>query len=159
MNRNTRGDTRQAAHEVLRRLARLRETQAAYAERAGIEPSTITRLIHGMRPTEGTLQRLVHSWADDADAVAVLCAHLRDEIARAQVGDDLVRVGPAAAAPHADAAIESALAELRRYAAQDATVRDLLLDLSTVLRAVNHAAARGHAIAADSTTEYRSKKR
>jgi hypothetical protein len=128
--------------------------------RARVDPGTVTKLIHGMRPTVACLRGLVRCWDSDADAIAVLCAHLRDEIARAQVSESLISVAPAATGSDEEhPTLTDAFYEIRRYAATDDSVRQLILDLAVVLRAADHAAARGHAIAADSTTEYRSKKR
>ena len=156
MQRVKGGDTRQAAHDILRRCADNDLSQRDFALRAGIEPATLTRMIHGMRPTTSTLAALVHAWDDDLDAVGVLCAHLRDEIARAEVPEGTIHVRSATDnGQDSDAVLRAALAELRRYSQQD-SVRQLILDLATVLRAAAHSDAR---LAADHRPEYRVEKK
>jgi transcriptional regulator with XRE-family HTH domain len=152
MERVTTGDTRQSIHAVLRQIGRMRITQQDYAVRAGIEPATITRLIHGMRPTESVLRKLVHSWEADRDALDVLCAHLRDEIARAQVGESRISVETPEAS--GDTSINDDLAVLRRGARDDNELRGLLRNLAVVVGASMRASAR---LAAESPAVYRVK--
>jgi len=145
------GDKRQCAHEIMRRINARQGTQREFARISGLDPATLTRLIHGLRPTEDVLRRVVAAWPARADGIAILCAHLRDEIARAGAQESEIHVAPTR--DTADQTLTSIVHELRRYASRDESVRALLEDLAVVLRAADHAAARGLQVAADAPAD------
>jgi transcriptional regulator with XRE-family HTH domain len=130
--RSTYGDERAAIHEALRRASLHGLTNQALAERAGIHASVITHLVHGQRPTAAVLRALIHAWPDPADAIAVLVAHLRDEVSRSRVAQDCIQIS--AGTPPENIRLAEALHELQ-LAAQDEQVLSLLCDLAMILRA------------------------
>lgn len=146
-------DTTQMIHAALRLAGQTRTTQRELALRHHVLPCTVTRLLKGQRPTPENLRGLTHHWLRTADGIEVLCAHLRDEVARARVPEDEVDIAPANAPADGDLDVRQAITELRRLARTSEQTRNLLLDLAIVLRAADHAAARGLQVAADAPAD------
>ena len=57
-------------------------TMAAWAARNNLSNSMPTNLKNGVRPTQATLEKLVHSWSDNEMRIRILQAYLKDEIER-----------------------------------------------------------------------------
>jgi transcriptional regulator with XRE-family HTH domain len=107
-------------------IAATGETQTAIAQRAGLHPSAVCRIISSSRrPDVSTLRAICSpaAWRSPARAVAVLVEHLRDEIERAGHPPAAVDMRPAAEADDAAAT----LARLRRLAPDIGARVDALL--------------------------------
>jgi transcriptional regulator with XRE-family HTH domain len=144
-------DTTSAIHTLLARLSASKLSQRDFARRAHIDPSTITKLVYGMRPSVDALRAIVQHAPTPTDGISILIAHLRDEITRAQVHQDAIEIEPTGTAAPSDLTLADACSELRRIAKEDPPIRDLLIDLAVVVRAAHHATTRGLSIAAESS--------
>jgi len=67
-------------------------TQRDWAERAGVDQSTVTRLVQGARPGPKLLKALCDKWRTPGIGKRLIAAYLRDEIDRAGINPDEIQI-------------------------------------------------------------------
>ncbi len=135
-------------------------TQLAFAKKANVANATVAKVrSYGMRPGPEMLHLLCNCPAiDRTDGVELLCEHLRDEIDRAGFLQDEITIDAGRARASVEA-IDRDLDAIREAVAEREDVRLLIHDLAVVVRSLQQTEAPSMLRAAESTTEYRTKKR
>lgn len=119
------------ARAFLRELSERNLSQSEYSDRCGLGRSVITYMLRGRRPSPEVLRGLVMHWPNPDSGIAVLAAHLRDEIDHAGGQHDRISIGTGERTP---IDLTDALRELEAEARISPATRDLILDMAQLLR-------------------------
>ena len=104
--------------------------------KADIDPSTLTKLQGGRRPSERILRRLCSIWGEEYN-LELLIEHLRDEIERAGHSPMDIDILPSGQPATLEIQLDTALKNLRELSIKSPEVKQMLLDLNTVTQAVD----------------------
>jgi len=119
------------AHTLLALRDRHSTTLSAIAASSGLDQGALSKLIgHGRRPDVATLRALCAAQPDARDGLALLLAHLRDEVDRAGRSQTEVRISGETTEPASDIRL------LEEQARHDEELRAILHDLAQLVRAV-----------------------
>ncbi len=115
-------------------MAVLECTQRAFADRTGSQPSTITKALTGVRPTEMMLQRFCDKsiFENPRLPVELACAHLKDELEQMGLLADVLVLPVADQEKITDLVLNSALEGLRHRAGSSTLIREMLIDFDAV---------------------------
>jgi len=123
--------------DLIRHICNAKDVrQVELSAASGLSQAGIARLSNGNhRPEPDTLRRITHCWQDPHADLAVLCAHLRDEIERADHLQESVNVEPGDRPALAPTAIDRDLDTLREEAQHEPEiVASLLHDMAEMIR-------------------------
>lgn len=104
-----------------------------FAKKARLSSGTLGKFVGGRPPSPELLKKLCNSWPHPEAGVAILAAHLRDEVNRAGIAQGRIEVEVPKIPGDTELAI--AIQRLRQRATADPAMRSVVLGLAQTLTA------------------------